>query len=458
MELRCLGRAPHAPCLLLSLGALTVLLDCALDLPSLAHPGQAGPCHISVQLPAFDMVPAESIDVVLITNHINMLALPFLCRRPGFRARIYATTPTAQLALLHMEELAGLAAQVAGEVVAADGTAGERKKSVEAAPSSPGHCLYTVDEVKRCVAGVQGVSYGEPVDLLTQGWRAVAVSSGFCLGGCNWVLEGPLRLVYLGTSSSTTMRHPCTIDATSLAPCDVLIAADANVRTVRSSAAAMTEAVRVVQTTLAGGGDVVIPSFPSGLLLDIIDFLRVKLPVLNVYCISPVVEQCLAHANVAMEWLSRPKQDKVYLPTEPFAHQELARRGQLHVFPSVAAPEFGCTYLANKGTPSIFFVSHPSLQAGDVTHFLRGWPLRPQDAVLCVEPDFPPPPAAQFPGLRAAVHHCPVDLRLSAAALAKVLRDCRPALFLCGPDVAAALPTGLPVTPTVVGPDAPVVL
>lgn len=47
----------------------------------------------------------------------------------------------------------------------------ERKKSVEAAPSSPGHCLYTVDEVKRCVAGVQGVSYGEPVDLLTQGWR-----------------------------------------------------------------------------------------------------------------------------------------------------------------------------------------------------------------------------------------------------------------------------------------------
>lgn len=218
------------------------------------------------------------------------------------------------------------------------------------------------------------------------------------------------------------------------------------------------------------------PSFPSGLLLDIIDFLRVKLPVLNVYCISPVVgqdrespplllqcsssiflglrnrfyvpecrcadsspslsqnpeartpnlrhvnqapgplhtpmnsgciiictrvvsltpnlqqtyskfvvfevgeffmclqfvgflhcfppravvtppdhkimallmvlppEQCLAHANVAMEWLSRPKQDKVYLPTEPFAHQELARRGQLHVFPSVAAPEFGCTF------------------------------------------------------------------------------------------------------------------
>lgn len=44
MELRCLGQAPHAPCLLLSLGALTVLLDCALDLPSLAHPGQAGPC------------------------------------------------------------------------------------------------------------------------------------------------------------------------------------------------------------------------------------------------------------------------------------------------------------------------------------------------------------------------------------------------------------------------------
>ena len=35
---------------------------------------------------------------------------------------------------------------------------------------------------------------------------------------------------------------------------------------------------------------------------------------------------------------------QVYIPSEPFGHQELKRRGQLHTFASITAPEFGQMY------------------------------------------------------------------------------------------------------------------
>jgi hypothetical protein len=118
-------------CLLLRLGGVALLVDCPLDLRALAAyvpqyrtqpwdvgPGPAPPadptaagaaCVVTLHgqerllgafqlcAPRWDTVPVAAIDVVLISNAAGMLALPYLVRQPGFRARVVATEPTREL-------------------------------------------------------------------------------------------------------------------------------------------------------------------------------------------------------------------------------------------------------------------------------------------------------------------------------------------------------------------------
>jgi len=121
-------------CFLLRLGDVTILLDCPLDLRGLAvfvpqyrtvtfpiqtpldaeRPATAaaaasgdvlvvlngrhrilGPLQLCP--PRLDLLDVAAIDVVLISNPTGILGLPYLVRRPGFRARVFATEPTAEL-------------------------------------------------------------------------------------------------------------------------------------------------------------------------------------------------------------------------------------------------------------------------------------------------------------------------------------------------------------------------
>lgn len=45
------------------------------------------------------------VDVVLISNYLCMLALPFITEGSGFKGRVYATEPTLQIGRLLLEEL-----------------------------------------------------------------------------------------------------------------------------------------------------------------------------------------------------------------------------------------------------------------------------------------------------------------------------------------------------------------
>ncbi len=43
------------------------------------------------------------------------------------------------------------------------------------------------------------------------------------------------------------------------------------------------------------------------------------------FFVSPAADASLAYSNVMAEWLSAAKQNRVYLPEEPFPHGHLAR-------------------------------------------------------------------------------------------------------------------------------------
>jgi hypothetical protein len=141
MRLYCLNGDPAYPCFVLTVKGCTLMLDCALNMKSLEHflpqtlvqsqrleslPAYRSPAtgtlyeqikelngrvylHSTPEfsVPEFGLINIEDVDAVLISSASNMLALPYLTRMSGFRARIYCTEPTLNYGRMLMEELTG---------------------------------------------------------------------------------------------------------------------------------------------------------------------------------------------------------------------------------------------------------------------------------------------------------------------------------------------------------------
>jgi integrator complex subunit 9 len=66
--------------------------------------------------------------------------------------------------------------------------------------------------------------------------------------------------------------------------------------------------------------DAHISAFQSGVSRDV-----------PIYFISPVAKASLAYAGIFAEWLSKDREDKVYIPEEPFIHSEVSRNHYLPI-------------------------------------------------------------------------------------------------------------------------------
>lgn len=143
MKFTCLSKGGgfhFSPCHMLNVSGFRILLDCPLDLSSLAIFFPFPVAHqvhesldtdsvvrkkqkIEKTLDANDLIHAEPwyktvtnlhlwdasfIDVVLISSPIGMLGLPFLTRTKDFSAKIYVTEATARIGQLLMEDLVSM--------------------------------------------------------------------------------------------------------------------------------------------------------------------------------------------------------------------------------------------------------------------------------------------------------------------------------------------------------------
>jgi hypothetical protein len=138
MRVYCLNGDPAYPCFVLAVKGCMIMLDCSLNMKTLEHfipqmlvqnqrfenmPSYRSTNgtvfdqikefnnHIYLNstpefsIPEFNLINVEDLDVVLISNPNNMLALPYLTRLPGFRAQIYCTEPVLNFGRMLMEEL-----------------------------------------------------------------------------------------------------------------------------------------------------------------------------------------------------------------------------------------------------------------------------------------------------------------------------------------------------------------
>lgn len=155
--------------------------------------------------------------------------------------------------------------------------------------------------------------------------------------------------------------------------------------------------------TIRNNGSALIPCYPSGVVYDLFECLTQNLEnagLNNVpmFFISPVADSSLAYSNILAEWLSSAKQNKVYLPDDPFPHAFYLRNSKLkhykHVFSDGFSKDFrqvcqafNSVYSYNTDVflfqkPCVVFCGHPSLRFGDAVHFIEMWGNNPNNSII----------------------------------------------------------------------------
>lgn len=263
--------------------------------------------------------------------------------------------------------------------------------------------------------------------------RWYPVSSGYSIGSCNWVIESAHeKIVYLSNSSTFT-THPRLISTAPLKNADLLILTSLSQSPpLTTPNMKINEFCLIVEKTLKGNGNVLVPCFSSGVLYDLFECLmmhmdRNSLAAIPIYFISPIAEHSLAYSNILAEWLSDDKQSRVYIPEEPFPHAQFVRSGRIKHFTSLSEESFNNEFR----TPCVVFTGHPSCRFGDVVHFIELWGPSPSNHIIFTEPDFSYYEAlGPYQPFAMKVIYCPIDTNFNYIQANKVIRDLKPANIL----------------------------
>lgn len=189
----------------------------------------------------FGLLDVSSIDAVLISNPEGMLGLPLLTRMGEFSAKIYATSVTAKLGQLMMEELVSMHAEYVQsfgrsdpskmpfwlELMTLDELPEIMKKALvddDGVGRANWHNLYRKKDIETCMKKVQCLHYDEEISIYDF-LRVKPCSSGFEIGASNWVISGARRLSYF-SASELTSGHAMSLNVASHVSSDVLLFCD----------------------------------------------------------------------------------------------------------------------------------------------------------------------------------------------------------------------------------------
>ena len=362
-------------------------------------------------------VDVANIDVVLISNYLNMFGLPYLTERTKFNGVVYVTEPTYHFGKIMMEEMIKLIEQAPKprrqhlwkRIYEQVNLSIPRNHSMNRDPNTwiP---IFSSKELNLCLSKLKVVNFSQSINIFGL-FEVSAHSSGFCIGSCNWVLNSNHeKIVYMSQTSLLT-THPKPFDAQPLQDADVMLLTNLTPSPLVNPDSMLGDFFTHTIQTLKNDGNVLVPCYPCGMVYDLIECIAGQLTAANlsqvpIYFLSPVAEASLAYANILGEWLTSSKQCKVFIPDEPFIHGSLVRAGRLKHFTSVSDPSFNETFKQ----PCVVFTSHPSLRFGDVVHFIQLWGQSSKNLLVMTEPDFPCQEAVNpFLPLAMKILYIPID-------------------------------------------------
>jgi len=255
------AREVTGSCFCIEAGGKRVLIDCGLQQGGTNGYGQAFPFH-----------PGE-IDYVVITHaHIDHSGrLPLLVKN-GFKGSIYATEPTCKLLDImlrdsaHIQELEAL-------------WSSRKKRRAGAAATEP---LYTMEDALRVFPLLVPCRYGENT-VIDEAISFLFTDAGHLLGSAYvemWLTEdnpdeGFTRKKIVFSGDIGTPGHPIIRDPEFVEEADIVVMESTyGDRSHTHSFDTVTELAKVIETTLAKGGNVICPSFAIGRTQDLLYHLR----------------------------------------------------------------------------------------------------------------------------------------------------------------------------------------
>ncbi|EFC41975.1 hypothetical protein NAEGRDRAFT_80530 [Naegleria gruberi] len=187
------------------------------------------PPSIVFKAPNFHKIDASQIDLILITNPHNLLALPFLYQHLKEIAKdqnsdkvkmptIYATEPTVQLGKKMMQELIAYVKQSEHLELSRASQIFKPEENIfmnKLSPLLSEKFIYSNDDVLRVVESMKSVSYQERVAVFGGVFEISALSSGYSLGYCNWLIRTEYEKIFYVSHSSRSgvqVRHPAEMD------------------------------------------------------------------------------------------------------------------------------------------------------------------------------------------------------------------------------------------------------
>lgn len=382
--------------------------------------------------PETGMIDMSEVDVILLSNCNCMLALPYVTQCLGFKGMVLCTEPTLHIGRLYMEEIV----EYLEKIPKLNRSSAWKDPSLskflslnlqEVLPTARSwkQC-FSASSIQDAIRRVDIVAFNESKEVFG-GLRVTAISSGYCIGSSNWIIQTACeKIVYLSASSTLT-THPKPMEQVPLKSSDILILSCLTQTPLSNPDSMIGDFCINAAMTLKNGGNVLVPCYPSGVIYDLFECLSghldsCGLSSVPMYFISPIANSSLAYSNIYAEWLSVVKQSKIYLPEAPFPHSELVKTNRLRHFSSISDGFYN-----EMRIPCVVFTGHPSLRFGDVVHFMGLWSKSPQNTIIFTVPDFSFTEAlAPYQPVSMKICHCPIDTSLSFAQANKLIRDLNP--------------------------------
>ncbi|CAF3316684.1 unnamed protein product [Rotaria socialis] len=396
------------------------------------------------------------IDIILISNYETLLALPYLFKKyENLNAQIYLTEPTYRFGQQLMYEMVSYVEQQSKMIQTNDEwkydpdifdsieeQQNEKKLKLFSHAQKLMSC-YSIENVDKCLSHVTIVHFNEQIDLYSS-IRASAISSGYCLGSCNWQLDinvnhnqtskietsssqsNLTRFIYM--SSSTTLETYSTkFSYDSFLNCDYLLLSNLCHLSSMDASINATELTAKIENILNDHGSVLIPCSSTGLIYDMFEFLtkyfeQINLLNIHMYFISPISNANLAISNAMSEWVTEQRQTASFSGTPPFKHNELIKSKCLITISSDRLDD--TETLINFEQPSIIFTGHLSLRFGPVVQLIEKMKTSSSNGIIFIDNQYSYVDALKpYQPINMKCFYLPIDTRLNFSQVNILLNE-----------------------------------
>ena len=324
-----------------------------------------------------DFVPGYIDDVVVTHAHIDHSGrLPLLVKQ-GFSGNIYCTRLTAQLLSIMLRD----SAQIQENDAAYENQKGKR------AGRPPVEPLYTLEDVEKTLRHIVTCEYGWELDI-SDGIKIRFVDAGHLLGSAcveMWLTEQGFTKKIVFSGDIGNRKQPIIRSPQPITEADYVVTESTygdRLHNVKEKPNYADDLARVIDETLAKGGNLVIPSFAVGRTQELLYFIReIKEqglvdadPDFQVYVDSPL-------AGAATEIFSGDLTG--YLDEEAVEH---LRGGALFRFPGLNITESTgeSRELNLDARPKVIISASGMCEAGRIRHHLKHNLWRPECTILFV--------------------------------------------------------------------------